>query len=85
MSSLSCETWQGENSVVGARSFFKMSDVPEVALSEFPQQALLPKKEVGAERFIKKYPDFDGRSILIAIFDSGVDPGAPGLQVHSGY
>eukprot|EP00794_Sanderia_malayensis_P011065 gene11065-12233_t len=60
-----------------------MAVLPEAALSEFPESVLLPKKEVGAERFINKYPEYDGRRIKIAIFDSGVDPSAPGLQTTS--
>ncbi|KAJ4706019.1 Tripeptidyl-peptidase 2 [Melia azedarach] len=45
--------------------------------------SLMPKKEIGADRFIQANPHFDGRGVVIAIFDSGVDPAAAGLQVTS--
>lgn len=45
--------------------------------------SLMPKKEIAADRFVEAHPEFDGRGAVIAIFDSGVDPAASGLQVTS--
>ncbi|XP_027189528.1 tripeptidyl-peptidase 2 isoform X2 [Cicer arietinum] len=45
--------------------------------------SLMPKTEIGVDRFLHSHPRYDGRGVLIAIFDSGVDPAAAGLQVTS--
>lgn len=53
----------------------------DIGASKFPVNYLLPKAETGAASFLKKYPEYDGTGVTIAIFDSGVDPCSSGLRV----
>ena len=41
------------------------------AVEEFPVWALQPRIETGATAFLNKFPTYDGRGTVIAIFDSG--------------
>jgi tripeptidyl-peptidase-2 len=43
----------------------------------------MPLASTGADRFVREHPTYDGRGVLIAILDTGVDPGVPGLGTTS--
>ncbi|HEU4570891.1 MAG TPA: hypothetical protein VFS07_10005, partial [Gemmatimonadales bacterium] len=44
------------------------------------QRGLMPLEATGIPAFLQAHPEWDGRGVLIAILDSGIDPGVDGLQ-----
>ena len=49
--------------------------------THFPVGGCLPKQPTGASQLIAKHPQYDGRQVIIAIIDTGIDPLGNGLQV----
>jgi len=63
-----------------------MRDINFPAMEEFepfPIHTLVPKRETGVDRFLAKHNEHNGSGVVIAIFDTGIDPSAAGLQVRS--
>jgi len=44
-------------------------------------QELMPLGSTGVTSFLRRHPTYDGRGVLIAILDGGIDPGIPGLRI----
>eukprot|EP00943_MAST-04B_sp_MAST-4B-sp1_P009305 g9305.t1 len=44
---------------------------------------IMPKSDTQAAAFLQRFKSYDGRNTIVGILDTGVDPGAEGLQVTS--
>ena len=42
------------------------------AIAPFPIAGIIPKDATQAEDFLREYPTWDGRGIIVAVFDTGV-------------
>ncbi|KAJ1666207.1 hypothetical protein EV178_002447 [Coemansia sp. RSA 1646] len=51
--------------------------------TQFPTHGLLPRIDTQASEFVRKNPSYDGRGTVVAVLDTGIDPGAQGLQITS--
>jgi subtilisin family serine protease len=52
---------------------------PEVAYAH----GWMSLASTGVDRFLRAHPSYDGRGVLIAILDTGIDPSVPGLSTTS--
>jgi subtilisin family serine protease len=60
----------------------RVADRREAALAAF-RAGLMPLHATGVDQYAQLEPERDGRGVLIAILDSGIDPDVPGLQLTS--
>ncbi len=56
---------------------------PILAPAEAFHRGWMPLRATGVLDYLKAHPTYDGRGVLIAILDSGIDPGIPGLSATS--
>ncbi len=47
---------------------------------DYIRQTYIPKRETQVTDFLQEHPTYDGRGIVMAIFDTGVDPAVADLQ-----
>jgi tripeptidyl-peptidase-2 len=52
-------------------------------ITSFPTEGILPKHDTQSIQFIEEFPQFDGRGVIVAVLDTGVDIGVQGLMTTS--
>ena len=86
-----CHSPKDHNNFVSKRSSFhrltnRMTPLSMSTTTQtmpLPLSGIVPKEETNALKFLSENPTFDGRDVIIGILDTGVDPGAIGLQSTS--
>jgi len=56
---------------------------PVVGPADAYGRGWMPLKSTGVPEFLKVHPTYDGRGVLLAVLDGGVDAGIPGLSLTS--
>ncbi len=54
---------------------------PDKALGK-TEWSFLPLGATHADEFVSDHPNYDGRGVIIYIFDTGVDPGIAGYRLR---
>lgn len=65
---------------------FSLTPVLALAVPPPPPAAyadFMPADAIGARTFVRQHPEFDGRGLVVAVLDTGVDPLASGLRKTS--
>ncbi len=71
--------------VLAMPGFEDMSSVPQSIDNSMFVESLMPKKEIGAQRFLEEHPQYDGRGVVIAIFGKALQWDSKLLQVRRPY
>ncbi|KFD63084.1 hypothetical protein M514_08018, partial [Trichuris suis] len=69
--------------VLGKSVLQELMDDENSGKQLYPIFNLIPRRETEVEEFWNKHPTYDGRGVLIAVLDTGVDPSTPGMQTTS--
>ena len=76
-------SWAGDPAPPVAPPAAPGAPAPSASGSAPLEDAFLPKHELCVPEFLASHPEADGRGIVVAILDTGVDPGHPRLAKTS--
>lgn len=62
-----------------AFAIFALLVLGQPASAAEQEWSFLPIQDIGAGQFLQEHPDYDGRGVVVAVFDTGVDMTIPGL------